>query len=904
VPLPELKLTDGELPAEEAQDRRWDLIDVLRPYAVLDGPGEAFVTVAEADPGMWWGQWSPGSGILAVRAPGPGAVTGRLYVPDAAWSKLVPLSFSIPAGAETPEAEETFHRAEAAHYAGLRSRELPGGAWFRHREDAARQHLPAEPEAGQAPPWRAGEVAFSDTYNLFTGGRAVSENLQLPRGLPPPAPGEEDEKPVLISSIEGITVRSFDWPAMLKTAGDPDPELDVLAGSIPADQHAVFFPSFAALMAVLDETDEEGLPVFRAARPRSEDAKLTERYQRQLCLHATRFARASGPRVIRSVAVTGSDPYFPTGTDVAVLFESADAAALREVVLAQVMMASAATPASEKVAGEVGGVSYDGAVSPGREVCAYVAAVGKAVVVTNSLTQLERLVDVQAGRTPALASLDELRFFRARYPLGAEGETAFLILSDQTIRRWCGPEWRIGASRRLRADAILADLTAAHAGRIVNGETERVPVTSDVDMTTIGTLELGPGGVSSSVYGRVGFLTPIAELGITEATAPEASMYGRWRDTYQRNWSWAFDPIAVSFGIAEGRLRADVTVMPLILGTQYATWASLARGATLGPAAADPHEALAHGALAVNVESEAVRNASGMARMFAPGRNIDPLGWLGQSVGVYADADPFWDEMLAATDVDDYVGEHVDRLPVGLYAEVSSPLKLTAFLAAARSFIDQSSPGMTAWETLEHNERPYVKVGLSESARAESRGDAFDRLAVYYAAMPRALIVSFNEELLKRAIDRESARTATPGPADQPYWLGSSMGLKFTQAGLALVQGPGGAAYRSAMRKRAWSNLAILNEWKRMFPERDPVEVHRQLFGVELIDPAEGEYAWNERFRTMESSTYGHPGEPKAGPAGMGVLNRIRSGNLGLTFETSGLRAQAVIEAEPRGTRP
>lgn len=906
IPLPQLTLTQGELPAEEGANRRWDRIDQLRPYAVLDGPGEALVTQAGEEPGQWWmGNWSPAEAILAVRSAGAGPVTGRLFVPDADWRKLVPLAFSIPAESATAEAEQTFRRAEVAHYERLQTLQIPGGAWFRHRADQARKALPPEPEDAPArPPFRGDGSSLNDTYNLFTGGRAVAENLQLPRGLPPPAPGAaEDEKPVAIGSIEGITVRSFDWPAILASAGNPRPALDALAASIPADQHAVFFQSFGSVMRMLDATDEEGLPVFRAARPRSEDARLVARYQAQLGLHATRLARALGPGVIRSVAVTGSDPYFPTGTDVAVLFEAADASALRPLILAQVMMGSAVSPAARPVKGEVEGIAYEGAVSPDRAVCAYVAVVGDAVVVTNSTEQLKRLAGVKAGRTPALGGLDEYRFFRARYPLAAEGETAFVFLSDATIRRWCGPKWRIATSRRLRADAIMADLTAVHARDIMKGVAGEAEITSEVPMQTIGKLTLGPGGVSSSVYGRPAFLTPIIELDLSEVTPDEKSAYERWRDGYQRNWSWAFDPIGISFGLDDTGVRADVTVMPLIAATRYATWMGVARGAKIAPGGGDPHEALAHGVMAVNIESEAVRNASGMARMFAPELNIEPLGWLGQSVALYADPDPFWDEMLQATEPEDYVGEHIDRLPVGLYAEVASPLKLTAFLAAARSFIDQSSPGMTAWETLKHNEQPYVKVGLSESARAGAGDDPFNKVAIYYAATPRALIVSMNEELLKRAIDRQAARTARAADqaegakeADAPAWLGESVGLRFTDRGLAIVQGPGGEAYRSAMQERAWSNLAILNEWRRAFPDRDPVEVHEQLFGSRLIDPAGGNYVWNEPFCTMESTTYGHPGEAKPGPDGLGVLDTIKKGNLGLTFEKDGLRARAELE--------
>ncbi len=40
-------------------------------------------------------------------------------------------------------------------------------------------------------------------------------------------------------------------------------------------------------------------------------------------------------------------------------------------------------------------------------------------------------------------------------------------------------------------------------------------------------------------------MTPIAEIPLDEVTQAEADAYRRGADGYQRNWSWAFDPIAL-----------------------------------------------------------------------------------------------------------------------------------------------------------------------------------------------------------------------------------------------------------------------------------------------------------------------------------------------------------------------
>ena len=85
-------------------------------------------------------------------------------------------------------------------------------------------------------------------------------------------------------------------------------------------------------------------------------------------------------------------------------------------------------------------MAYLGVVSPDRSVCSYVAALDQVVLVSNSLYQLGYLVNVAKGKKPALASQDEYIFFRDRYARSEKEDAALLVLTDATIRRWCGPQ--------------------------------------------------------------------------------------------------------------------------------------------------------------------------------------------------------------------------------------------------------------------------------------------------------------------------------------------------------------------------------------------------------------------------------------------------------------------------------
>ena len=147
----------------------------------------------------------------------------------------------------------------------------------------------------------------------------------------------------------------------------------------------LFVPSFAAATKLSDEANRRDTVLLEMAETHGEDADVVGRYQRQLGLTLTGLGNIVGPAVIRSLAVTGSDPYFPTGTDVAVLFETDQPAALAAALQAQIQLAAAKQPDAKPQNGEVEGVAYHGVCSPDRRICSYVAQLRGAVAVTNSL---------------------------------------------------------------------------------------------------------------------------------------------------------------------------------------------------------------------------------------------------------------------------------------------------------------------------------------------------------------------------------------------------------------------------------------------------------------------------------------------------------------------------------------
>jgi hypothetical protein len=223
---------------------------------------------------------------------------------------------------------------------------------------------------------------------------------------------------------------------------------------------------------------------------------------------------------------------------------------------------------------------------------------------------------------------------------------------------------------------------------------------------------------------------------------------------------------------------------------------------------------------------------------------------------------------------------------------VKNSLGVAAFLTAVHAYADQSAPQMTVWQNLEYAGRPYVKIAPSKTSL---QSEPSENWVIYYAVTPDSLTVTLSEDLLKRALDRQIARSSTNAPAvsDVKSWLGRSLGLQVDRKFIDVLIKAMQDDYQAHLQMLAWNNLPILNEWKRLYPDKDPVKLHEQLWGVKLLCPGGGTYVWNNQWHTMESTVFGHPGEPKSGTASL--FPGMTDANLGITFENQGLSAKGIL---------
>ena len=327
VALSELETVDGTWPV--ALRERWLSNESSAPptTGVFPPPIEGFLTRRD------------GAIHLVARSPVEAEVTALFMLPLPGGG-TTRLRVRVPPAKVAQGTRKEFLEAAREHYAQLVFFRPPGAAWFRHRLDAIEAELGTEQKPGDDRPRRSLVVSRRDrsgeieeTYDFFSAGRAVSENLRLDRSLAP-IDGGEPTIPIETAQghrDEGVRLEGGDREALPRQgpARGPHPggpARRVLPEPDRARRHAGRARGAGRSDRVFGRPSAPRTPA--SARSTSGSSVSSSGTSRPV------FAAASHPS-----AITGSDPYFATGTDVAVLLEC-EPAALRASTLAEVQAAT------------------------------------------------------------------------------------------------------------------------------------------------------------------------------------------------------------------------------------------------------------------------------------------------------------------------------------------------------------------------------------------------------------------------------------------------------------------------------------------------------------------------------------------------------------------------------------
>ena len=761
--------------------------------------------------------------------------------------------------------QKEFFKAKEGYYRNLISSRVPGQAWFRHKL--------AEAIKGQGKSLKSDESGnrfrnrgFDQSLDFFSGSRAITENIQLDRELL--RAESSSPKTIDVDSIVGITIQEFDWKPHLKDAA---PKLDTLAQYIPHDQHVIFIRSVQSLAAIMAESGQLLTPAFGGVNADSIDSQVIPRYLRQMMLDLRKLPAEESIQQIKSIAITGGDPYSELGTDIGVVVEfknEASAESFSELLFSQVP--------DRRLIKPIDGVKDSKSVAIfDRSISLYSFRQGKVVWLSNSGDQIKVLKKCADRTVVAISTLDGYRFFRQRYEL-ADDETAFVFMSDAAIRRWCSPKWRIGQSRRVRAAAELKMQHAEHLKQAVSmnpGETKQLPTTNLQLRNLLGKRTLSNNGVHSEKFGTIGFVTPISELNVQKVTQSEKESYERWRNSYQRNWSNAFDPIAIQVKMTAKSISTDVSVVPLILSSEFRTFRN---GRPFPTVAGDRHvDSLLHMIFALGEDDFFWNYFEGL-----------------KTVELFIDDHPsFWKDFDEDQDAEQYFINHFSELPFAIEVDFDKPKQMKTFLELIRSF--------TQHMLIDEAEQTY-KGKDYERRRYESgflfSGD-IEELDLYVCEHKSKLMVSLSERTMKNIISRIKAREDGTFKKDEPRkWLGQNLAVQTNSKFYKAIEVLWRQYYQTELRKQTWRNFPILQEWKREFPDQDPIEFHQQYWHQKMLCAGGGKLIWDNKTDAPMSTIFGNPSKPRIPMRTPTPWQDFKSFDAGVTFDTGGIRGKMMLE--------
>ena len=492
-----------------------------------------------------------------------------------------------------------------------------------------------------------------------------------------------------------------------------------------------------------------------------------------------------GPAVVDDLAVVGSDPYLREGSDLSFVFRVRARPAF-EAALAGTLAAFGAAHGGLKSAtidhqGTPIHVtrSLDGVVRRHR------ATVGGFDVVSNSLAATGRVIDAITGRAPRLADEPDFRYMLARDAATPADVLAFM--SDRFVGEVIGPRQKVLEARRQIA---LAELSRpGYAALLYGWMYGRMPASAD-ELVASGLLkreELAhaggeridwqPGRAARSSWGAVGELTPLIDLPVVAKVTPsEKAAYAIFVGGYQSFWRTNIDPVAIRIALApdgRGPLSADVRVLPIITGTDYA---EVLR--TVGHARVELGGGGGGGlrtALGIGPDAE-IRQLLTRSLREMPLVGSLKADWMGDwaLLGMDDTATPASREAIrkeATTGVSERSMRDLVELPVYAGIEVRNMTAAVAFLAGARHALEQAAPGAIRWaEAGRQRDVPFVAVRAGSAGGDETRD-----VALYYAFCKSALVLSLSESALRRRIDDcldgKQPRTRSSAGSEGPQWI-------------------------------------------------------------------------------------------------------------------------------------
>ncbi len=829
--------------------------------------------------------------------------------------------------------------SQGARFAVLEALTPEFGFYGFARETTGRKHK--VPAPGLFDPWNRGlrdrEFITSRMYEITTGAAAIAESLALHR-LRNTDFRDKGQRTIDIGKIQGIDIAEHPWVKMM---GKNKPAPEPLAKLVPQDNYYLHFKNIAKFLEAGDLMDQWGTSLSRAFEVNSRDNYLKDRLEKQLCLRSGQLARVFGPTVVKSLAITGSDPYLREGTDLTVIFHVKG----KNVFLAAVDPYIEETRKQFKDLQESKSahlkITIESYTTPLREVSLHRAIFDEYVVYSNSPAGLRRVLDVYKGKRKPLADSLDFQYMRTVFRLDDPQEDGFLFLSDAFIRNLVGPATRIKERRRLEGLTSLYMVT--HAALYHGWETGKLPPHHNDLMAATGLKPeeiFAPDGngafwdgdkklAISDVYNTLTFATPLIEIPIDKVTDNERQEYDRFRQQYLGLWRQFFDPIGMRLSLKGKEVRWETYILPLIQLTEYNRLRAIAGDGTLklDPASISP-KTLAQFFLHLSPKSEERRDVERQLRGF--NKEIPGFNWLGDWVTLRIDDSPIYAkmvELLIRRELEPGNRGRFDfeeearlffQMPITVGVEIRNPLVFAGVLTFVKKEIQSNLPDSIDWAPMDP---PYKGVtivqikakndlfGLIDGGNGKKKKDPF-LPSLYYATVDGAWYISLRLEPIKDLIDRWDAKKKGKLPPSEPV-----------EVNAALHVGPAAAVHSKDFlrlylewetHRRTLANNTLLYSLYRagvLGPDSAKDEVKTatlRYLGFQPVSADNAPFVYDKKTDEMINQRHGsvrrphlHAGVDPASPNGQ-LLEMFRAIRADLKFREDGVHTTITLQRQEK----
>jgi hypothetical protein len=752
--------------------------------------------------------------------------------------------------------------------------------------------------------------------DLTTGTMAITQSLALKR-LRGPGVRAPVERTVDISRVTGITIAEHPWKKMM--AGK-QPAAEPLAHLVPRDNYYIHFKSFAKFNEFQDFLDQWGTPAGRAYEVQSREYGLKERYERQLCLKSTWVGRQFGPLLVRSVAITGNDPFIREGSDVTVLFHVNNRQAFLSGVEPFLKEARKEFGDRMKTSKEMyHGIAVESFVSPLRQVSVHRAAFADFVVYSNSPAGLRRVLDTYKGNLPSLWDSLDFQYMRTVFQADDKEEDGFAFLSDAFIRQLVGPASKIKEMRRLEALTSLSMLT--HGALFTAWETGKLPADHKALLDSV---RLHPDHLyvpegkpihwdatnqvaMSGAYNTLHFATPLVELAIDKIAAFEEQTYSEFRDEYVRLWRRFFDPVGVRFALTNKQVKVDVYILPMINNQEYGMLRQLTGNGIL-------HFDLA-------------RLSSRSLLQFTMSLNA----WGGKGVGDWgiirlddnrtlARLAEWWmlNDLVAKDEIQhlDEGARLVFQLPltvgIGIKDRTEFPAEQRQFTGLVRHWL-----GPVTVKTSKYKNATITRVKFGSDSQlvrgvSEQTKGKLKKVILYHAVIGDGWYAGFDKTALKDLIDRTEERTKT-ALVSQTVPINASLHLSprsADQSGAALRQYLEWETHKRALPNNSlWYPLYRAGLIHYKTPERAKREAALKFLGFIPVSPDNAPYRYDDGKDEVRNARHGSLRQPMLHPELAehsplpALLAQFPALRIDLRFREDGFHSVITMERQPKTAR-